>query len=218
LYALITLLGAFSIIRAVKRNKNYDPILVGITVLWVGYQAQSIISINQIGLAVWGWLINGLAISYQMTTKGKALEKSGNESRFKKNTQKKQEAFSPQLIASLGAVIGLLLAVPPLSADAKWRQVQLSGKVEKVEPALSGGYMSPINSYRLAEAVQLLENSQLPEYAITYARKGAEFNSNYFDAWRMLYYATKSTPGEKVAAKSNMIRLDPLNKEWKNLP
>ena len=218
LYALITVLGAFSIIRAVKRNKNYDPILVGITVLWVGYQAQSIISINQIGLAVWGWLINGLAISYQMTTRGKALEKTGNESRFKKNTQKKQEAFSPQLIASLGAVMGLLLAVPPFSADAKWRQVQLSGKIDKVEPALSGGYMSPVNSYRLAEAVQLLENSQLPEYAITYARKGVEFNSDYFEAWRMLYYATKSTPSEKIAAKSNMIRLDPLNKEWKNLP
>lgn len=217
LYVLITALGAFSIIRAVKRNKNYDPVLVGIAVLWVGYQAQSIISINQIGLAVWGWLINGLAIAYQIATSGNSLEKTSNESVSKKNAQKKQETFSPQLIAGLGAVAGLLLAVPPLSADAKWREVQLSGQIEKVEPALSGGYMAPISSYRLAEAVQLLENSKLPDYAIIYARKGVEFNPDYFEAWRMMYYATNSTPKEKATAKSNMIRLDPLNPEWKNL-
>jgi O-antigen ligase len=217
LYVLITALGAFSIIRAVKRNKNYDPVLVGITVLWVGYQAQSIISINQIGLAVWGWLINGLAIAYQIAASGNSLEKTSNGSVAKNNTQKKQEIFSPQLIAGLGAIAGLLIAVPPLSADAKWREVQLSQQIEKVEPALRGDYMTPTNSYRLAEAVQLLENSKLPDYAIIYARKGVEFNSDYFEAWRMLYYATKSTPDEKAAAKSNMIRLDPLNPEWKNL-
>jgi O-antigen ligase len=217
LYVLITALGAFSIIRTVKQNKTYDPVLVGITVLWVGYQAQSIISINQIGLAVWGWLINGLAISYQMATRGNDLDKTGKEPGLKKNIQRKQEAFSPQLIALLGAVAGLLLAVPPLSADAKWREVQLSQRIEKVEPALSGSYLSPVNSYRLAEAVQLLENSKLPGYAIIYARKGVAFNSNYFEAWRMLYYATNSTPDEKASARSNMIRLDPLNPEWKNL-
>ncbi len=217
LYVLITALGAYSIIRAVKRNKNYDPVLVGITVLWVGYQAQSIISINQIGLAVWGWLINGLAIAYQIATSGNGLEKTSNGQIAKKNTQNKQETFSPQLIAGLGAIAGLLIAVPPLSADAKWREVQLSGKIEKVEPALSGGYMSPINSYRLAEAVQLLENSKLPDYAIIYARKGVEFNPDNFEAWKMLYYATNSTADEKTTAKSNMIRLDPLNPEWKTL-
>jgi hypothetical protein len=217
LYVLITALGAFSIIRAVKRNKNYDPVLVGITVLWVGYQAQSIISINQIGLAVWGWLINGLAIAYQIATSGNSLEKTSNGPVAMKNPQKKQETFSPQLIAGLGAVAGLLIAVPPLSADAKWREVQLSQQIEKVEPALRGDYMTPTNSYRLAEAVQLLENSKLPDYAIIYARKGVDFNSDYFEAWRMLYYATKSTPDEKATAKSNMIRLDPLNPEWKNL-
>ncbi len=217
LYVLITALGAFSIIRAVKRNKNYDPVLVGITVLWVGYQAQSIISINQIGLAVWGWLINGSAIAYQIASSGKSLGKTSGGTAPKSNAQKNQETFSPQLIAGLGAVAGLLLAVPPLSADAKWREVQLSGQIEKVEPALSGGYMSPINSYRLAEAVQLLENSKLPDYAIIYARKGVEFNPDNFEAWKMLYYATNSTPDEKATARSNMVRLDPLNPEWKNL-
>ncbi len=217
LYVLITVLGAISILRAVKLSKTYDPILVGITVLWVGYQAQSVISINQIGLAVWGWLVSGLVISYQISISRSNSEITGAGSASKKNIYKQQETFSPQLIAGLGAITGLLLAVPPLNADAKWRDVQLSRQVVKIEPALRGSYMSPSNSYRLADAVQLLENNKLPDYAIIYARKGVEFNPDYFEAWRMLYYATNSTAEEKSTARSNMMRLDPLNPEWKKL-
>jgi hypothetical protein len=77
--------------------------------------------------------------------------------------------------------------------------------------------MSPKNSYTLASAVQLLENSKLPDLAIKYARDGVAFNPNFLDAWKMLYYATRSTPFEKAKAKSEMIRLDPLNPEWKKL-
>ena len=33
-----------------------------------------------------------------------------------------------------------------------------------------------------------------------------------------LYGISSSTPEEKAEAKKNMIRLDPLNQEWKNLP
>ena len=214
LYVLLTSLGAFSICRAAIRSKNYDPIFVGIVVLWVGYQAQSIISINQIGLAIWGWLINGVVIAYEVSTR-KIIDEDSEISRDKK--KRKPETLSPELISFVGAVVGLLLAVPPMSADAKWRNVQLSQQVDKVDPALQGGYMAPTSSYRLADAVQLLENSKLPQYAIKYARQGVKFNPNYFEAWRMLYYATDSTREEKTLAKGQMIRLDPLNPAWRKL-
>lgn len=214
LYVLLISLGAYSIFRATIRSKNYDPVFVGLVVLWVGYQAQSIISINQIGLAVWGWLINGVVIAYEVSTRRRGDEQSAIS---KNNEKRKPEAFSPQLISFVGAVVGLLLAVPPMSADAKWRNVQLSQQVDKVVPALQGGYMAPTSSYRLADAVQLLENSKLPQYAIKYARQGVKFNPDYFEAWRMLYYATDSTLEEKTLAKNQMIRLDPLNHAWKKL-
>jgi O-antigen ligase len=217
LYVLLTILGAYSIFRVAIRSRSYDPIFVGIVVLWVGYQAQSIISINQIGLAVWGWLINGVVIAYEYNSRNSRDENSDNSAKSKNSKKRKVEIFSPQLISFLGAVVGLILAVPPMSADAKWRNVQISQQIDKVEPALRGGYMTPTSSYRLADAVQLLENSKLPQYAIKYARKGVKFNPDYFDAWRMLYYATESTLEEKTLAKNQMIRLDPLNPAWKKL-
>jgi O-antigen ligase len=216
-YVFITAMGAYSIIWTGFKIKEYNPVFVGIVVLWVGYQAQSIISINQLGLAVWGWLINGAAIAFRMNFIFDESRKLNPKLNEKNRKTTKRDVFSPQLLSAIGAVIGLLLTVPPLSADAKWRQVQLSRQVDKVGPALQGGYLSPVSSLRLAEAVQLLENSKLPELAIKYARYGVEFNPDFFEAWRFLYYATNSTPEEKQRAKAEMLRLDPLNPAWKEL-
>jgi hypothetical protein len=217
LYALITCLGAISIFRIALRNKNYDPIFVGITVLWVGYQAQSIISINQIGLVVWGWLINGVVIAFEFSTR----ERGGTESKvpvnLKSNMSRKPETFSPQLISFLGIVAGLLIAVPPMSADMKWADVQKTRQLNKLEQALGGGYLAPTSSSRLSNAVVLLEESKLPQYAIKYARAGVATNKNYFDAWKVLYYSTQATKREKEESKKQMIRLDPLNPAWKKL-
>jgi len=216
-YILITGLGAYSIIRTAKRSTNYDPIFVGLTVIWAGYQAQSIISINQIGLAIWGWLINGLVIAYRFEATPKVIEilKPKPKAGFRGSVQ--QEIFSPYLISSVGAVVGLLLAVPPLSADARWRQVQLSGQASELESTLKSTYMNPVNSHKLAEAVRILENSKLPEYAIKFARQGVQFNPQNFESWRMLYYATNSSVAEKTEARKQMIGLDPLNPAWKEL-
>lgn len=218
LYVLITAMGAYSIFRIAKRSKHYDPIFVGITVLWVGYQAQSIISINQLGLAVWGWLLNGLAISLEFSTRDDSQVKTRTELGSKLKVKNKPEIFSTKLVSSIGVVVGLFLAVPPLSADMKWANVQKTRQLNELEEALGGGYLAPSNSTRLANAVILLEESKLPQYAIEYARQGVAFNKDYFDAWKVLYYSTQASAAEKEEAKAQMIRLDPLNPEWKNLP
>ena len=217
LYMLITSLGAYSMFRVIKRTKNYDPIFVGLVVLWAGYQAQSIISINQIGLAVWGWLLNGLAIAYEKNTR--TVDQKAKATSLAPSTRKRGnlEIFSPQLVAGIGLIVGFVLAAPPMSADMKWAKVQKTRQLSDLEIALAGGYLTPNNSQRLASVVINLEESQLPEYAIKYARMGVNFNPEYFDAWKVLYYSTKSTANEKAKAKAEMIRLDPLNNTWKEI-
>jgi O-antigen ligase len=64
-YLGILTLGAFAILRGIRRTRNYDPIFVALSVAWIGYQLQSLISINQIGLAVWGWVLTGALIAYE---------------------------------------------------------------------------------------------------------------------------------------------------------
>ena len=119
--------------------------------------------------------------------------------------------FSSTLLAGIGAVVGLLIAVPPYSADAKWRTALVSQNVQKVEEALVPGYLNPQNSYKYGNAVQVLESSKLYDLAYKYAQIGVAFNPNNFDAWKVLYLITNSTAEDKARALENMKRLDPNN-------
>jgi hypothetical protein len=214
-YLAILALSVIAIIRVTLRNRKYDAVFVTLTTAWLCYQLQSVISINQIGLAVWGWLFGGALIAYEIATRPKVDESQSVQGKGKnaRAVKKKQgeTVVTSTLIAGVGAVIGLLISVPPYSADAKWRTALGSQDAQKVEAALIPGYLNPANSYKYANAVQLLESSKLYDLALKYAQIGVEFNPNNFDAWRVLYLITKSSPEEKAKALENMKRLDPKN-------
>jgi len=216
-YLGILALSVTAILKVTARSRTYDPIFVTLTTAWVCYQLQSVISINQIGLAIWGWLFGGALIAYEIATRTKPVEESekaqpdkGSKSRVVKKKQS-ETIFSSTLVASVGAVIGLLVAVPPYSGDAKWRTAIASQSLEQVEQALVSSYLNPMNSSKYASAVQLLEGSKLYDLALKYARVAVEFNPNHFDSWKLLYFVTNGTPEDKALALENMKRLDPNN-------
>jgi tetratricopeptide (TPR) repeat protein len=181
------------------------------------YQLQSIISINQIGLAVWGWLFGGAVIAYEIATRPKDLiekaEPVKSKTQVRRNIKSNQgeNIFSSTLLAGIGVVVGLLIAAPPYSADARWKNALFSQDLQKFEAALVPGYLNPMNSYKYFAAIQALESSKLYDLAYKYAKVAVEFNPDNFDSWRALYFVTNSTDGDKVLAMQNMKRLDPKN-------
>jgi len=199
-------LGIWAIVRVTLRSRAYDGTFVALATTWLAYQLQSIISINQIGLAIWGWVLLGALVAYEYSTRTKSEIDD-------KNNKVKEKAliFSPQLVGGVGVVIGALIAVPPMSADMAWKSGVKSQNVQQVEAALSPSYLKPRDSARLAQAVLLFENSKLPDLAYKYAKEGVAFSPNYFDAWRVLYSISKSTQEDKDLALKNMKRLDPKN-------
>jgi hypothetical protein len=216
-YLAILSLSVIAILKVTIRAKNYDATFVTLTTAWVCYQLQSIISINQIGLAVWGWLFGGALIAYEITTRRKkdsdSIETAKGKATHGRSVKAKQNEtiFSSTLLAGIGAVVGLLIAAPPYTADAKWRSALASQNAQKVEEALISGYLNPQNSYKYTNAVQLLESSKLYDLAYKYALIGIEFNPDNFDSWRILYLITNSNAEDKARAMENMKRLDPNN-------
>jgi hypothetical protein len=213
-YLGMVVLAGYSAIKVIKRTKGYEPTFVALVTAWAGYQAQSLISINQIGLAIWGWLLTSGLIAYEYATRPdqNTVTKAPVASKGK-SPQIKSTAgiFSPQLIAGLGIVMGLIIACPPMSADSKWRSALNSGDANKVLAALEPGYLNPSDSQRYAQAVQLFASSNLMDQARQVALDGLAFNTEYFDAWKVMYYLPNSTEEEKAEALANMKRLDPLN-------
>ena len=205
-YLAILIIGLVAIIRVTFRQRKFDGIFVSLAVTWLTYQLQSIISINQVGLAIWGWVLVGALVAYEYSTR--PVKESTEATR---KVREKELIFSPQLVGGIGVVIGFLIAFPPMSADMKWKSAVASKDVTKVEAALTPSYLTPRDSYRLAQAVLLFENSKLHDQAYKYALEGVKFNPDYFDAWRVLYSVSKATQEDRDLALSNMKRLDPNN-------
>jgi hypothetical protein len=210
-YVFILLLALIAIVKVTLREREYNPVFVAMTVAWVGYQLQSIISINQIGLAIWGWLFSGALIAYEVSTR--TVDASETQERIRKVPKPRtaEQHFSPTLLAGVGVVIGGLIACPPYTADNKWRNALSSSSIEQIEAALVPGYLNPANSNKYANAVGLFEQNKFPDQAYKYAKIAVEFNANDFDSWKILYSISKSSPQEKANALTNMKRLDPLN-------
>jgi O-antigen ligase len=205
-YLGILAVGIWAIVRVTFRSRAYDGTFVALATTWLAYQLQSIISINQIGLAIWGWVLVGALVAFEYSTRP-----IPDSSEKPKAIKQKELIFSPQLVGGIGVVIGALIAVPPMSADMAWKSALKSQNVQKVEAALTPTYLKPRDSARMAQAVLLFEKSQLFAQAYKYAKEGVAFSPNYFEAWRVLYSISSSTPEDKELALVNMKRLDPMN-------
>ena len=211
-YLGMLLLAGIAAVKVIRRSKSYDPVFVAMFGAWTCYQVQSLISINQVGLALWGWILTGALIAYERATREQVAEPPTATKKVSASTRKQSASvFSPQLVAGLGVVVGLLIAVPPLSADSKWRSALDSKDANKVIAALEPGYLNPSNSQRYAQAVQLFASSNLMDQAREIALKATVYNPDYFDAWKIVYFLSNSTEEEKALALTNMKRLDPRN-------
>lgn len=208
-YLGITLLGAISIFRVLLRSNVYDPIFVGIAVLWICYEVQSIISINQIGLAVWGWMATGALLAFEKGVINPSYQ-SGQRSK-RKSIKDSNQAISANLIGGVGLVIGLIVAFPPMNADTKWRSALDSRNLQNLESALTPSLMNPPDSTKYAQAIVTLRNSNLNDLAMKYAKKAVEFNPDSTDAWAQMYLISTATSEERKLALKNLKRLDPNN-------
>jgi hypothetical protein len=208
-YLVLLVYTAIKIIKLSRNVKFYDPIFVGLVGAWSTYQLQSIISINQIGLAIWGWSLSGLIVGYEFVINREAL--ANGEANKIKARPGKTKVINSSMFAGVGLLVGALISVPPLNADLRWRSAQVSRDATQLENSMKPSYMNPQNTFKLLNTIQVFEESGLNEIAHTYALKAVEFNPESYDSWKFLFLIKNSTDVERASALSNMKRLDPLN-------
>ena len=210
-YLAILAVAAVAIVKVIIRKKEYNATFVALTIAWIGYQAQSVISINQIGLAIWGWILSGAIIAYEISTRESAQNPADTNGRKSgRSNQSGQESLGV-MVAALSGLVGLLLVLPPLTSDAKWRSAQLARTVPAIEATMQPTYFNPQNSTKYLTNIQTLESSNLFDLSHKYALEAVKWNSESFELWKVLYLIKNSTAEEKATALLNMKRLDPLN-------
>jgi O-antigen ligase len=207
-YVLLNFYVFFSIIRHGFKTISFDPLFVAISTTWICYQVQSIVSINQIGLTIWGWILGGISLAYI-----KSMEHGWLYAQTDTKVKSKNHAsiVSPSLTGAIGLGIGLALYFPVLNSDLIWGRAIRSQSLVDYEAALKPSFGNPINTSRLNIAVQTFASSNLPDLALKYAKIGVEFNPNNYDGWRQIYFISVSTEIDKEIALQNLMRLDPNN-------
>jgi hypothetical protein len=210
-YAALLIIATVAIFKVIKRITTYDKFFYPLATAWFCYQAQAMISINQIGLAVWGWVLTGAVIGYERCTRN--LEDSTELiSSMKKKVSTKDQSTSTYLTSVIGLALGLAISFPPFIADSAWRSAMKSAKIENVQKAAT---QWPMDSYRLANVAILFEQNKFPQQAFDITKKLNAFNPGYFDGWKLLASISLPSAQEKADATKKMHELDPRNLELK---
>lgn len=216
IYLAILSLVVRAIFKILKRNQDFDPVVTGLIAVWVAYIAQSVISLNQLGLAVWGWIISGLIIGYEIQTREKFAETS--EKLSVKNSRKikdiKATKTSPQALLAMfvGFLVGALMGLPPVIASTQYLSALKSQDAKQVEKA---AYIWPMSPYPMGQIAITLANNNLQPEALKILTDGVSKFPNEFSMWRLLSEIPNASPEQVIEAKRQMKRLDPLNPNLK---
>jgi hypothetical protein len=210
-YSAIIVFVLLSIVRIMKRKTEFDVVFATIVAAWVAYQAQSLISINQLGLGVWGWSLSGLIIGYELNTRPndiKANPQVGTRGRV--SSQKISALAVITTFIATGA--GIAAALPPYLAANKFYVALQSGDAEVIQPA---AYLQPYDRARFAYVAKLLQENKLESRAIAVLRDATAIYPDTYELWRRWASIPSAAPSDIERAKAEVKRLDPFNPELK---
>ena len=216
IYIAIAVLVILSIVRVVQRNDGFDPFFVAIVGAWAAYHVQSLVSINQLGLAIWGWVLSGLIIGYEINTRVKDVSKDAPTKI--KSTGKKARAstqpLSSKAILSLfaGVVTASLIAGPLYFVNSNFYTAIRSSDIKAIE---SAAQQRPRDERRLYALAGIFRDNQADAQAITVLRDATVRYPDSFDLWTLWTTIPTASPSDIASAKAQLKRLDPFNPDLK---
>jgi hypothetical protein len=182
----------------VKKSAQFDPIFVLLFSCWLAYQAQAVISINQIGIGLWGWVLSGLIIGYEISGR-----RVGNDTRMNNSLRFRI------LLPTTGLIIGLFIGIPNYVYGVKFSSAFKTLDAAKI---LKASTSKPYNQYPMWIASYQLLKSNLPKESLIVAQKLTNEFPNSYDGWRIIHSNPTASNELKATALEQMKRLDPLNK------
>ena len=214
-YLAILFFAARAAIRVFRRSTEFNPYFVALFSAWVAYLIQAGVSINQIGVGIWGWLFTGALIGYEKATRVPTSESDPRKIKNNKQGTKQGSGSAtttmPALAALMGIgffVIGFVLAFIPLRADSNYKKASISGSYEQITASVKALGATAYH-YELALDWAIKNNNEVQAKEI--AEGILERYPRDFMAWQVIQVLT-STPAEKKQEAFEMLKkMDPYN-------
>lgn len=213
------LLNMYILQRAIKGIKNFSGnkkvYLIGLLSAWVAFHAQSLVSIDNIGIAIWGWMIGGAIVG---------LSVSNIEGPEKLYTPSKSSNKTPKPLQSLTSGAFALLALVLVSSlyASETNSYKSSAQVDLQDANLRSFYkelqLKVINSplvdpsYTLFAAYNLIESGFVDEGLVAIENVSLNDPRNITALnFLALFYEQLGDLPKSITYRKKIANLDPWN-------
>jgi len=195
------LLTLYSFISLQKKLGKFEAKLTSIFCAWIVIQMQSLISPGTVTLIVWGAILSGFII-------GSNIKYTVDQSHVKEKENKPRFITKTASISLL--VVAILIMFPLYKTD---RDLKKGLAIKNGDMIMKAVTAYPESSVRYNVFTQEFLKSNLLPQALDLGRKAVEFNPNAVSAWALVFINPQAPLEERVKARDEILRLDPLNTE-----
>jgi O-antigen ligase len=198
------------------RDNSQDNrlIIAGVFSSWVAFQAQSLISIDNIGISIWGWVLGGTIVGLSVSTQPGA-------STISQPTQVLQKNNPIRSIISGSATLFIIVLVAILyrgEANANRARIDFDLQNEQAREALRVYNIDAINTplldptYKLTAAMKLVAGGFVDE-GLAVAEQISQDDPRNLDALNSIATVSEYMNELPIAitAREKIIALDPWN-------
>lgn len=200
----------------IKSSSKFEALPVAIFSSWLAYQIQACISINQVGVGVWNWILTGLLIGYPIQNENISNQNLnlGKKIKGKKNHKVKNTLDAKtSLTFSIFGLVGFVLAFIPWKADVDFRSALDSKDLSRIESAAT---KPGATAFHLGLAIDTAASNNYGPQAYELAQKLIARYPRDFYGWKVLSVLTNATVQERSNARKVLKQLDPYNPELQN--
>lgn len=200
----MVLLSFLTVMRKSEKLNAYY--IIGFSI-WIAFQAQLLISINQIGNAVWGWALGGILLGYSYLTDDQSATDK-NEKNSKKQKVQKSEILPASDLLRLtgGAVLALVIVFPYWNGAVNFQNAIESQSVKRIEEA---ALEKPYDLVRMVGTSRVLSDNGFTEQAKAVLKITIENFPDSYAAWEALSKLPDTPDARMKEIKTELLRLDP---------
>ena len=216
-------LQIYVIIRFIKafRNpaENAKPLLALFSI-WVAFQLQSLISLDQLGLSIWGWVLGAAIIGLSFDGAAVVSPPVPKGPKKVERTKEVAPAFLKPGIA-IGAIVGFMIALVPIRADlamkaameTPWSQEDEASKQTRLATLTAAIKTLEHDPTYVSQAITEVYKMGKIEEGLALAAAGAALHPESFDSQFMVVDMLEKNQLWKDALpyRKRTTELDPMN-------
>jgi hypothetical protein len=223
MFLSIMALTLYSIFTALRANyQNFD--LTAFSAMWLGFMVFCLISINQIGVGVWGFIFTGVINGYVIRYRVDNLAKDTSSQKGKKSldVEKKRASLefgtgqnlelrkTSQLLTStfLALIVGAISVLPNIADSRFLYEIKRANLDNALKLSTSVG----IQDFHREALMSALANAGSLVDTLKVAESLLEQNPRNWQAWVAILSSEVATDNRRIQAANQLLRLDPNNK------